>query len=50
MTQHVATTLDDGVLIVSLQRPEKKNALTSKMYSAMAAFLEKRPPNFKQFD
>jgi enoyl-CoA hydratase/carnithine racemase len=36
MTKNVATTLDDGVLTVSLQRPEKKNALTPKMYSAMA--------------
>jgi len=36
MTNNVATTLDNGVLIVSLQRPEKKNALTPKMYSALA--------------
>lgn len=36
MTKNVSTTLDEGVLIVSLQRPDKKNALTSKMYSAMA--------------
>jgi enoyl-CoA hydratase/carnithine racemase len=32
----VRTTLDDGVLRVTLDRPDKKNALTQAMYGAMA--------------
>ena len=40
MTEHVTTTLDDGVLIVQMQRPEKKNALTSEMYAALADAIE----------
>jgi enoyl-CoA hydratase/carnithine racemase len=36
MSDHVLTELNDGVLTVCMNRPEKKNALTSKMYSAMA--------------
>jgi len=36
MTEHVKTELSGGVLILTLQRPEKKNALTGAMYNAMS--------------
>lgn len=35
----VATTLEDGILIVRMNRPEKKNALSPAMYRALAAAL-----------
>ena len=34
MTEHVKTELSNGVLVVTLQRPDKKNAITGAMYSA----------------
>lgn len=34
--EHLTTTLQDGVLTLTLTRPEKKNALTSAMYQGMA--------------
>lgn len=36
MTAHVETTRNGDVLILRLARPEKKNALTSQMYAALA--------------
>jgi enoyl-CoA hydratase/carnithine racemase len=36
MSDHVRTETADGVLIVTLNRPEKKNALTRAMYQALA--------------
>ncbi len=36
MTSHVETTRNGDVLILRLARPEKKNALTSEMYGALA--------------
>src|SRR5262245_36512811 len=36
MTEHVRTETADGVLIVTLDRPQKKNALTRSMYQALA--------------
>ncbi len=36
MTDHIRTELNDGVLTVSLNRPEKKNAITQAMYAALA--------------
>ncbi|HEV2082466.1 MAG TPA: enoyl-CoA hydratase-related protein [Brevundimonas sp.] len=36
MTDHVRTDLTDGVLTVTLARPEKKNAITQAMYAALA--------------
>jgi enoyl-CoA hydratase/carnithine racemase len=41
MTDHVLTTLKDGVLSLQLNRPEKKNALTDAMYAALADGLER---------
>ena len=35
MSEHVITTLEDGVLTVTLNRPEKKNAMTEPMYRAL---------------
>jgi enoyl-CoA hydratase/carnithine racemase len=40
MTDHVTAALDGGVLTLSLNRPEKKNALTEAMYAALADALE----------
>lgn len=41
MTDHVTTERDQGVLIVRLQRAEKKNALTADMYTVMADAIER---------
>jgi enoyl-CoA hydratase/carnithine racemase len=41
MTDHVLTSLKDGVLSLQLNRPEKKNALTDAMYAALADGLER---------
>lgn len=41
MTDEVLTTLDDGVLTLKLNRPDKKNALTDAMYGALADGLER---------
>ena len=32
MTEHIKTEIADGVMTLTLQRPEKKNALTGAMY------------------
>lgn len=40
MSDNVLTRLEDGVLTVLLQRPEKKNALTAEMYAALADAVE----------
>ena len=39
MSTHINITDKDGVRIVGINRPDKKNALTSDMYEAMAAAL-----------
>jgi enoyl-CoA hydratase/carnithine racemase len=36
MSEHVRITVEDGVLRITLARPEKKNALTMAMYAALA--------------
>lgn len=36
MTNHIAVSDQDGVRLIRMQRPEKKNALTLAMYDAMA--------------
>jgi enoyl-CoA hydratase/carnithine racemase len=35
MSEHVKAELTDGILVLTLQRPEKKNALTGAMYDAL---------------
>jgi enoyl-CoA hydratase/carnithine racemase len=35
MTEHVRTTVEDGVLRITLARPDKKNSLTMAMYTAL---------------
>jgi len=41
MTEHVKTEIADGVMILTLQRPEKKNALTGAMYDALSDGLDR---------
>jgi len=41
MTEHVLTDLDGGVLTLCMNRAEKKNALTSEMYSVIADAFER---------
>jgi enoyl-CoA hydratase/carnithine racemase len=41
MTEHVKIEIADGVMTLTLQRADKKNALSSAMYNAMADALEK---------
>lgn len=41
MNDHVLTELDQGVLVVRLNRIDKKNALTSEMYGKMADSIER---------
>jgi len=36
MTEHVKTEITGGVMTLTLQRPEKKNALTGAMYDALS--------------
>jgi len=40
MSEHVVTRLEDGVLTLRMQRPEKKNALTAAMCATLAEALE----------
>src|SRR5260221_5408059 len=40
MTEHIRIESDDGVLCMTMNRPQKKNALTPDMYAAMTAALE----------
>jgi enoyl-CoA hydratase/carnithine racemase len=44
MTEHVTITDDGPVRIIRMNRPEKKNALTSAMYDAMADAIEEATP------
>jgi enoyl-CoA hydratase/carnithine racemase len=41
MTEHVRIEIADGVMALTLQRPEKKNALTGAMYDALSDALKK---------
>ncbi len=41
MSEHLKTELIDGVLTLTISRPEKKNALTGAMYNAMSEGLER---------
>ena len=40
MAELVRIANDSGVLCITMNRPEKKNALTTEMYAAMTAALE----------
>src|ERR1700739_5170262 len=40
MTEHVKTEIADGVMTLTLRRPEKKNALTGAMYDALTDALK----------
>ena len=40
MTDHVLVTVEDGVQIVTINRPDKKNALTAEMYKVLADAIE----------
>ncbi|MEQ8592850.1 MAG: enoyl-CoA hydratase [Parvibaculum sp.] len=40
MTDHVLVTIEDGVQIVTINRPDKKNALTAEMYKVLADAIE----------
>jgi len=40
MSENVLTSLEGGVLTVRMQRPEKKNALTAAMYTALAGAID----------
>lgn len=44
MTEHVLTAIEDGVLTVRMNRPDKKNAITRAMYLAMAEALQTSDP------
>ena len=41
MPQHVKTEMAAGIMTMTLARPEKKNALSNEMYSAMSEGLER---------
>ncbi|MDB5656675.1 MAG: enoyl-CoA hydratase [Tardiphaga sp.] len=41
MSEHLKTELTDGVLTLTIARPEKKNALTGAMYDTMSDGLER---------
>src|SRR5262249_717927 len=41
MIEHVKTEIADGVMTLTLQRPEKKNALTGAMYDALSDALKR---------
>jgi enoyl-CoA hydratase/carnithine racemase len=41
MSEHVKTELSNGVLVLTLQRPDKKNALTGAMYNALSDTLDR---------
>jgi enoyl-CoA hydratase/carnithine racemase len=36
LSEHISSEIKDGVHVIRMNRPEKKNALTSDMYAAMA--------------
>jgi enoyl-CoA hydratase/carnithine racemase len=41
MAEEIVSHVDGGILRIEINRPEKKNALTAAMYSAMADALER---------
>jgi enoyl-CoA hydratase/carnithine racemase len=45
MTGHVIVTDDDAIRVITLQRPEKKNAITRDMYRAMSDAIDSAQDN-----
>ena len=45
MSEHVKSEIADGVMTLTLQRPEKKNALNGVMYDALSAALQRAIPS-----
>ena len=41
MNEYIKTELSDGVLVLTLQRPDKKNALTGAMYNVLSDALDR---------
>ncbi|WP_312690713.1 enoyl-CoA hydratase-related protein, partial [Brevundimonas nasdae] len=41
MSEHIRTELSDGVLSVTLNRADKKNAITQAMYAALSDAMER---------
>ena len=41
LNEHITSRIDSGVLVLSLNRPDKLNALTMEMYQALSEGLEK---------
>ena len=41
MNEHIKAELADGVLVLTLQRPDKKNALTGAMYNVLSDALDR---------
>ncbi|WP_454739457.1 enoyl-CoA hydratase-related protein [Cupriavidus necator] len=39
MSQQIVSAITDGVLEIALNRPEKKNAVTTEMYRSLASLL-----------
>ncbi len=54
MGQHIHYEVEDGVVTITIDRPEKRNAMTYAVLAdfndaiarAVAAFLERRPATF----
>ena len=44
MTEHIKIEKSDGILSLTMARPDKKNALTNAMYGALADAIEARRP------
>ena len=40
MTEHIKIEKSDGILSLTMARPDKKNALTNAMYGALADAIE----------
>lgn len=40
MSEHIITAVVDRIARIEIRRPEKKNALTGEMYTAMASALD----------
>ena len=45
MTDHVLSQIEDGVMTLTFNRPEKKNAITDEMYGALADALRSAAHN-----